>query len=67
MVFTKECKFSRGKISDDKNEPLPGATIVVVHEPSGTIYGATSNNQEFYSIECMRPGVPYKYKLQLQP
>ncbi len=49
-----------GQITDSQGEPLPGATIVATHIPSGTLYGATSNNQGLYSIQGMRPGGPYK-------
>jgi hypothetical protein len=49
-----------GKIVDSKGEPLAGATIVATHVPSGTIYGATANNQGLFSIQGMRPGGPYK-------
>lgn len=29
-----------GKVTDEQNETVIGATIVAVHEPSGTQYGA---------------------------
>ena len=32
-----------GKIIDDQNENVIGATVVAVHEPSGTMYGAVTN------------------------
>jgi hypothetical protein len=56
-----------GKIIDEQDQPMAGATVVGVHGPSGPVYGATTNSQGLYSIEGMRPGGPYKYKLQLQP
>ncbi len=49
-----------GRVTDSKGEVLAGATIVATHEPSGTRYGATANNQGLYSIQGMRPGGPYK-------
>ena len=52
-----------GKIIDEQNQPMAGATIVADHEPSGTVYGATTNNQGLYSIEGMRPGGPYKVEI----
>jgi hypothetical protein len=48
-----------GKITESDGQPLPGATIVATHMPSGTLYGATANNQGLYSIQGMRPGGPY--------
>ena len=52
-----------GKIVDTKGVPLPGSTIVAVHVPSGTLYGATANAQGFFSIQGMRPGGPYKVEV----
>ncbi len=52
-----------GKIVDGQGEPLAGATIVATHEPSGTIYGATANNQGLFTIQGMRPGGPYKVEV----
>jgi len=52
-----------GRVTDSKGDVLPGATIVATHEPSGTRYGATANNQGLYSIQGMRPGGPYKVNI----
>jgi hypothetical protein len=49
-----------GKVVDTKGQPLPGATVVAVHVPSGTLYGGTANTEGFYFIQGMRPGGPYK-------
>jgi len=38
---------------------LAGATVVAIHVPSGTRYGALTNADGFYSINGMRPGGPY--------
>jgi len=48
-----------GKITDASNESLPGATVVAVHQPSGTQYGTISNSEGRYIIQGMRPGGPY--------
>ena len=48
-----------GKVTDTNGEPLPAATVVATHVPSGTRYGALANNQGQYSIQGMRPGGPY--------
>jgi len=52
-----------GRITDSQGETLPGAIIVATHVPSGTIYGATANNQGLFSIQGMRPGGPYKVEV----
>ena len=49
-----------GKVSDNAGEPLLGASIVAVHVPSGTVYGAATDFDGFYRISGMRTGGPYK-------
>src|SRR5450759_3804923 len=48
-----------GRIVDPSGKPLPGATIIAVHVPSGTQYGALTNGDGLFSIQGMRPGGPY--------
>ncbi len=49
-----------GKITDNNGEPLIGATILAVHVPSNTTYGAVSDFDGFYRLRGMRTGGPYK-------
>jgi len=51
-----------GRVTDGK-EPLIGATVKATHEPSGTIYGAVTNNDGRYTIQGMRIGGPYKIEI----
>lgn len=48
----------RGYVTSTDN-PLPGATIVARHNPSGTEYGAIANAEGLYAIGGMRVGGPY--------
>ncbi|SNU12364.1 Outer membrane receptor proteins, mostly Fe transport [Prevotellaceae bacterium KH2P17] len=50
-----------GKVTLDNagGEEVVGATIQVVHEPSGTRYMAVSNVDGRFNIQGMRPGGPY--------
>ena len=48
-----------GLVSNQNNEPLVGANIVVAHEPSGTQYGTMVREGGVYTILNMRVGGPY--------
>ncbi|HET9412489.1 MAG TPA: TonB-dependent receptor, partial [Candidatus Saccharimonadales bacterium] len=48
-----------GTIKDQAGSPLPGATIIAVHNPTNTQYVATTNADGYYNIQNMRVGGPY--------
>ena len=52
-----------GRISDQNGAPIPGATVVAVHTPSGTQYYAVANAEGRYAINGMRAGGPYEVKV----
>lgn len=52
-----------GMVADEKGEALPGATIVAVHQPSGTKYGTTTQSNGRYALLNMRVGGPYKIEV----
>ncbi|MEN3038606.1 MAG: TonB-dependent receptor [Candidatus Kryptonium sp.] len=48
-----------GIVTTQAGEPLPGANIVAVHEPSGTVYGSISRIDGRYNLVGLRVGGPY--------
>ena len=67
MVFSGFAQVTtsgmNGKITGANNEPLPGATVVAVHVPSGTQYGTITNVDGRFSIQGMRTGGPYSVEV----
>lgn len=48
-----------GTVVDDAGKPLPGATVVATHVPSGTVYGTTTRANGEYNLPNLRVGGPY--------
>lgn len=48
-----------GFVRDDRNQNLPGASIVAVHQPTGTQYGGTTRAEGEYNLPNLRVGGPY--------
>jgi len=49
-----------GRIVDEQKEPLIGATISVVHVPSGTSYVSVTNTDGRFTLQGLRAGGPYE-------
>ncbi|MEJ2162617.1 MAG: carboxypeptidase regulatory-like domain-containing protein [Robiginitalea sp.] len=49
-----------GQITDLEGEPLGGASIVAVHQPTGTQYGAAADFDGYFRISGMRSGGPFR-------
>ncbi len=54
-----------GNVTDQKGAPLVGATVIAVHVPSGTQYGAVVDIKGNYRIYNVRPGGPYTLRFQM--
>ncbi len=52
-----------GRIVDANNDPLPGATVIATHTPSGTQYGTTTNPEGRFNLQGMRTGGPYNVEV----
>ncbi len=52
-----------GKVKEKSGEPLPGATVLATHTPSGSRYAATTDSEGTFRISNMRVGGPYKIEI----
>lgn len=49
-----------GRVTDAAAQAIMGATVRVVHEPSGTAYGTVTDASGRYAISGMKAGGPYR-------
>ncbi|MFN8252628.1 MAG: carboxypeptidase regulatory-like domain-containing protein [Ferruginibacter sp.] len=49
-----------GTVKDSKGGALTGATVEVLHVPSGSLYRAASGKNGFFNVPSLRVGGPYK-------
>lgn len=49
-----------GRVTDNAGEPLAGATVIALHLPSGSSYGAAALTDGRFSITGLRAGGPYR-------
>ena len=48
-----------GIVKSNTGEALPGASVMVVHKPTGSKYFSTTGYDGGYSVQGLRPGGPY--------
>ena len=48
-----------GSVKADNGEVLVGATISVLHIPTGTVYNAQTRKTGFFDVSNVQPGGPY--------
>ena len=48
-----------GVVTDNQMKPVPGASVLAIHEPSGTTYEGTTRADGRFQIPGMRVGGPY--------
>ena len=49
-----------GSVIDNNGQPLPGATVLATHLPSGTTYGTSTRVNGDFNLPGLRVGGPYK-------
>ena len=52
-----------GTVKSSSGETLPGASVQVVHKPTGTKYNSTTDFDGSYAVQGLRPGGPYSVKV----
>ena len=52
-----------GRILSSKKEPVIGAVITTMHEPTGTVFKALTDEDGYYHLENMIVGGPYSVKI----
>ncbi|MGC8866483.1 MAG: TonB-dependent receptor [Bacteroidales bacterium] len=70
LIFSAGFVFSQvttsgvnGKVTGKSGESLPGATVLLIHVPSGTQYGTTTDLNGFYRLPNVNVGGPYTLKV----
>ncbi len=53
----------KGIVLDGKGQPLPGATVLATHLPTGTPYGTATRDNGQFDLLNMRIGGPYEIKV----
>lgn len=52
-----------GKVVDENGEPLAGATIVALHNPSGATFGTSAQVNGNFNLPAVRVGGPYTIRV----
>ncbi len=52
-----------GQVTDQKGQPVPGATVVATHTPTNTIYAMPTTDDGRFNFQNTRVGGPYTVKV----
>ncbi len=53
----------RGLVKDGKGKPVPGASVVAVHQPTGARYGSAANTDGYFLLANVNTGGPYSLEI----
>ncbi len=48
-----------GRVTDQNGKALPGASVVAIHEPTGSQFGTISDDEGYFRLTNMNVGGPY--------
>src|SRR5262245_31629687 len=60
IVAQETTSSIRGAVSNEVGAPLAGATVTIVHTPSGTTSTSVTGASGAFAAPGLRPGGPYK-------
>ena len=64
LGFSQVTKSSiSGVVKSEKGATIPGASVLVVHTPTGTKYSTSADFDGSFSVPSIRPGGPYTVKV----
>ncbi len=69
ILFTATCfaqettSSLNGTVNDEKGNPVAGATIAAIHEPTGIVSTTQTNKKGIFNIPNLKPGGPYTVKV----
>ncbi len=64
LGFSQVTKSSiSGVVKSEKGSTIPGASVLVVHTPTGTKYATSTDFDGSFAVPAIRPGGPYTVKV----
>ena len=52
-----------GRVVDEKNQPISGATVTAIHGPTGTLYGTLADVNGMFHLPNLNVGGPYTIRV----
>lgn len=65
LMYSQTTAAINGTVVDQNGSPLPSATIIAVHLPSGTQFGTTARMDGKYNLVSLRVGGPYRVTVSM--